>query len=256
MTTNPFDLTGPPYPKPITSAGIGTDFTIGVSPIGDLGPDFDYRATIISQYANSPRITGLIDYFDAWIDQTDNFDDFFDKIMNIQSAEGYGLDVWGRIVGINRTLQVQQGFWFGFQEALPSSRTFGEAALYSGQPLTSNYRLADQAYRQLILAKAKFNLSGGSITDINDILQYMFPHRGNAYVTEGGHVTPFFGFNEALPGSEPFNSAPFFSGQAFDRMIMTYTFKFQLSPLELAIVAQSGVLPKPTGVRASVVINF
>src|SRR6185369_9576404 len=105
--SNPFDLTGPPYPPPAPAAGIG-EFIIGVSSIGDAGPTFDYRQTIISQYANSPRIDGIVDYYDAWLDQTDNFDDFYDKIMNLQSAEGYGLDVWGRIVGINRILQVQQ----------------------------------------------------------------------------------------------------------------------------------------------------
>jgi Protein of unknown function (DUF2612) len=39
-------------------------------------------------------------------------------------------------------------------------------------------------------------------------------------------------------------------------MTMTYTFAFQLSPVELAIVTQSGVLPKPTGVLASVVVTL
>jgi len=37
-------------------------------------------------------------------------------------------------------------------------------------------------------------------------------------------------------------------------MMMTYTFEFPLSPVELAIVQNSGVLPKPTGVAATVVI--
>lgn len=37
-------------------------------------------------------------------------------------------------------------------------------------------------------------------------------------------------------------------------MTMTYTFTFALTPVELAIVLNSGVLPKPTGVAASVVL--
>ncbi|WP_415752057.1 DUF2612 domain-containing protein [Mesorhizobium sp. B2-1-8] len=37
-------------------------------------------------------------------------------------------------------------------------------------------------------------------------------------------------------------------------MTMTYSFAFQLTPVELAIVQNSGVLPKPTGVKASIVI--
>ena len=37
-------------------------------------------------------------------------------------------------------------------------------------------------------------------------------------------------------------------------MTMTYTFEFALTPVEQAIVEQSGVLPRPTGVSSSVVI--
>ena len=35
-------------------------------------------------------------------------------------------------------------------------------------------------------------------------------------------------------------------------MTMIYKFEFVLTPVELAIVLQSGVLPKPTGVSATV----
>ena len=38
-------------------------------------------------------------------------------------------------------------------------------------------------------------------------------------------------------------------------MVMTYTFDFPLSPVEIAIVSQSGVLPRSTGVSATIVIN-
>ena len=34
-------------------------------------------------------------------------------------------------------------------------------------------------------------------------------------------------------------------------MMMVYVFEFVLQPFEIAIVTQSGVLPKPTGVRAT-----
>lgn len=35
-------------------------------------------------------------------------------------------------------------------------------------------------------------------------------------------------------------------------MTMSYTFDFQPTPVEMAIIQQSGVLPKPTGVSAYV----
>lgn len=246
--------TGPPYPPGPQpgSNGIGL-FTIGVSPIGDIVP-FDWWDTILSQYANSPRLIQLIEDFSSYIDQTENLDQFFDLIWNVDTAQGYGLDVWGRIVGVNRTLQVTIGNWFGFQEAGPTSQPFGQFPFYDGQLATQNYVLSDQAYRLLILAKAAANITNGSAPAINQILLNLFPNRGNCYVSEGLPPGDYFGFAEAVNAS-PFGQSPFYSGQTIERMTMHYVFNFELTPLELAIVQQSGVLPRSTGVYASVIIN-
>ncbi len=244
--------TGPKYPAgPLPgSNGIGF-FQIGVSPIGTLA-DFDVWKTIISQYANSPILTQLIENIFEYLDQTRDIEAFFDLVMNLDTAQGYGLDVWGRIVGVNRVLQVQSGQWWDFAEALPGSYTFGQAPYYSGASLTSNFRLSDQAYRALILAKAAANITDGSIPAINRILMALFPHRGNAYVTEGTQSAEWFGFAESV-NANGFNQASFYTGAEISTMTMSYVFDFQLSPVELAIVQNSGVLPKPTGVAATVV---
>ena len=240
----------PPGPQP-GSNGLGL-FEIGVSPLGTIEP-FDPWSTVISQYSNSPIIDQLILNINAYLDQTFNLDQFYDYIFNVYTAQGYGLDVWGRIVGVNRVLQVSVGNWFGFAEAQPGSFTFGQGSFYSGAPLTSNYALSDQAFRTLILAKAAANITNGSIPAINQILTGLFPHRGNAYVTEGSQAGSWFGFAESV-NAQGFNQTAFYSGASISTMSMTYTFAFQLSPVELAIVQNSGVLPKPVGVAASVVI--
>jgi hypothetical protein len=245
--------TGPPYPRP--PAGIPNgfgQFATGISPIGDF-PPFDVWRTVISEYANSPVLTRLIGNIFAYLDQTANFDAFFDFIWNVDTAQGVGLDVWGRIVGVNRVLAVTVGDWFGFDEAIPGSDAFGQGAFFSGAPLTTNFALSDDAFRLLIFAKAAANISNGSIPAINQILLGLFPNRGNAYVTEGGAPGTWFGFQESL-NSVGFNQATFYAGTAIETMTMTYSFAFQLTPVELAIVQNSGVLPKPTGVSASVVI--
>lgn len=246
-------MSGPEYPRgPLPgSNGIGV-FQIGVSPIGQLA-DFDVWTTIISQYANSPILTRLIENIFAYLDQTRDFEAFFDLIMNVDTAEGYGLDVWGRIVGVNRVLQVPSGAWFDWEEALPGSYGFNQAPYFSGTSLTSNFRLSDQTYRTLILTKAAANITDGSIPAINRILMTLFPNRGNAYVTDGRSFPEWFGFDEA-GNSSGFNQDGFYSGQTVGSMEMTYTFTFPLSPVELTIVQSSGVLPKPTGVSATVVI--
>lgn len=217
-------MSGPPYPRTLVpgSNAIGL-FEIGVSPIGAID-NFDYWRTIISQYANSPIITTLIGNFFQYCNQTTNFDDFFDKIFNIETAEGYGLDVWGRILGVSRVLQIPSGDeYFGFQEGDPDFFGFNQAPFYSGTPITSNFSLADDAFRLLLLAKAAANISDGSIASINGLLLALFPNRGNCYVTDGLDMS------------------------------MTYTFEFTLSAVELAIVENSGVLPRPAGVSVAVV---
>lgn len=281
-----------PYPAPpgagSNAVGVGA---IGEAPLGAL-PAFNWRETILAQYANSDRITGLIETFFDATDQTANFDAFWDNIWNLNTAIDYGLDVWGRIVGINRVLQVADSQYFGFAEAgdaLPfgdarfagwtdhfgfaeagDAQPFGQAPFgaqktflgvdptagggifYVGGRLTSNYALSDEAYRQLIYAKAAANITDGSIPAINRILLNIFPGRGNCYVQEGA-VPSYFGFAEAT-NAQPFGQAPFYNGQPIQSMAYSYVFGFQLSPVDRAIVAQSGVLPRPVGVAASVVV--
>lgn len=217
-------MSGPSYPPPPAagSNAIGS-FTIGVSAIGTIS-SFDFWTTVISQYANSPIITSIIESFFDAMDQTANIDAYFDMIWNLNTAQGYGLDCWGRIVGVTRIVPVPGTItYFGFEEAA-SSGVFGVGIFFSGSPLTNNFILSDDGFRILILAKALANISDGSIKSINAMLLTLFPNRGNAYVTDGLNMT------------------------------MTYTFAFSLSAVELSIVQNSGVLPRPAGVSVTVVV--
>ena len=215
---------GPDIYRPrFGSNGIGR-FIIGVSPIGTI-EQFDYWTTIISQYANSPILTQLIQNLNDCLDQTIDFENFYDLIWNVDTAQGYGLDVCGRIVNVNRVLSIPDPAlnYFGFEEATPGSYGFNQQPFYQGGTFTNNFALSDSAYRVLIFAKALANICDGSITATNQILLNLFPNRGNCYVTDGLNMT------------------------------MTYTFEFVLTPVELAIIGQSNVLPKPSGVQAAVV---
>ena len=247
-------MSGPDYPPDPAagSNGIGK-FTIGVSPIGEIAA-FDVWTTILSQYANSPTITALITSFAAELEQTPLFEAFHDDIWNIATAQGYGLDVLGRIIGIGRVIQLPSQVWLGFEEALPGSQEFNFGSLYSGTSITSNYSLTDSVYRQLLYAKALTNISNGSIPSINRALMILFPNRGNAYVAEGVAFGPYFGFAEST-SADGFGQAPLYAGETVPTMQLTYIFDFPLSAAELAIVNTSGVLPKPVGVQANVVTN-
>src|SRR6266550_5302096 len=148
----------------------------------------DFDKTIISQYSNSAVLTQLLTNLNTYIDPDANLEAFYSLIWNVDTAEKYGLDVWGRIVGINRTLQVAAGSYFGFQEALDRTG-FNQSPFYNGQPTTTNFDLSDEAFRRLIFAKAAQNITDSSIPAINQILRNLFPGRGNCYVTDGPNAS-------------------------------------------------------------------
>ena len=59
---------------------------------------FKIEDTIASQYANSPRLMLIIQELHNAIDPTKNIQDFYRIIWNLETAQGVGLDKWGRIV--------------------------------------------------------------------------------------------------------------------------------------------------------------
>jgi hypothetical protein len=183
--------------------------------------------TIISQYSNSPTLVQLVKNIDGYIDPSADIDAFYSNIWNIDSAVGKGLDIWGKIVGLDngRILKIPSAeIDLGFSEAGTLSATpFGSGVFYSGNPINQNYSLSDDAFRTLILVKALANITDGSIPSYNRLLQNLFAGRGRCYVNDLGN------------------------------MQMRYTFEFYLQPFEMAIMTQSGALPRPTGVLASIV---
>lgn len=176
--------------------------------------------TIISQYANSDAITKLIYGMNDCIDPSTDFDNFYNFVWNVQTAQGFGLDIWGKIVVVSRYLRiVGSDPYVGFNEAI-DFYPFDDGTWYNESNSTSTYRLSDDAYRVLILAKALRNISRSDARTANTLLKNMFSGRGRCYVNDLGG------------------------------MAMRYTFEFQLTDYEFAIITQSGVMPRPAGVTA------
>ena len=245
-----------PSPPPQGRYGIGK-FVIGLSPIGAT-VGFDWQKTVISQYANSQRLLAIIASFDDAEDITPEFDAFYQNVWNILTAQGEGLDVWGRILGVSRILTVDTGDYFGFEEALPGSNGWNQQSWYAGPPSSGNYALSDPAYLTLLLAKAAFNICDGSIPAINQILMTLFSGEGNAYVQEGWEAAGeiFLGFEESTTANAaPWNQAPWYSGSGLGAMTINYVFDFALTAVQYAILTQSGVLPTPCGVTPNNVQN-
>lgn len=189
----------------------------------------NYLDTILAQYANSPTITALIDYFNQWIDPSADIDNFYDVVWNVETAQGFGLDYWGRIVDVSRNLQITTvGTYLGFGEANTGTPTdtdaqpFGQAPMWNGPPASTTYALSDDAYRKLIMVKALGNITNCTARSMNALLRYLFAGEGRCYVSDTGSMS------------------------------IRYVFEFNLSPVELSIMLNSGAVPRPAGVLVQV----
>lgn len=188
-----------------------------------------YKQTLHAQFANSPTITGLIDAMNQWLDPGADLDAFYSTLWSVDTAVGEGLDIWGRIVDVSRQLQITTTpAYLGFKEAFTVSTSstgpqpFDQAPMYNGPLATTTYTLADDAYRKLIMVKALANITNCTPASLNQLLLYLFKGEGRCYVHDTG------------------------------QMMLRYVFEFDLSAVELAIMLNSGAVPRPAGVQATV----
>jgi hypothetical protein len=178
------------------------------------------KDTILAQYANSPTITALIQNFNDAVDPLQDLNSFYNSIWDITTATGYGLDVWGKIVGISRSIPLPL-----------APATCGIAVCgvsVCGDTTTIAQRstnLDDAEYRNLILIKAFGNISPATIPSINNQLRTYAAGRGPAWVHDVGN------------------------------MRMSYYCDFPLTPVDVAIFKKTNAFLKPSGVNANVVYN-
>lgn len=132
--------------------------------------------TIQSQYGASPHLKGIVKAFAEQIDPNGDIGLFFDKIFNLETAEGVGLDIWGRIVAIPRKILVPNNTdYFGFEGS--GLQPFDNAPFYYEDKASMYYTLTDDAYRQLIYYKAMSNISDSTAASQNRLLSLLFGNR-------------------------------------------------------------------------------
>lgn len=177
------------------------------------------KQTILSQYANSPNLMRLVENLTEAIDPSASVEQFYDIVFNVHTAQGHGLDVWGRIVGIPRqmTFPDPEGEFFGFADGF---YPFNQRPFAAGE--YSSYDLPDTTYRELILVKALANIIAATAPNINRLLQAVFGGK-KCYFLIVGHM----------------------KGR--------YVFEFALSSFERHIVYNTDLLPRPCGVQIEII---
>jgi len=140
---------------------------------------WDIAETVQSQYATSKRMRAVIDAFWQAINPKADIDLLYKKLVNPRTAEGYGLDVWGRIVAIGRSyLAVDDDTpYFGFDppEGVKNERlnSFNNAPFY--KTIYGKVELADTMYRTYVFLKALINIGDSSLASLNRAVKLLFP---------------------------------------------------------------------------------
>jgi hypothetical protein len=178
--------------------------------------------TIMSQYANSPRLMHIITSLWQAIDPSRFTQDFYQLVMNIPTANGYGLDIWGRIVGIGRSVTFvnPDGEYFGFEQGF---YPFNERPFSAPGSGSDTWELTNDAYRELILFKALSNIVYATAPNINALMRSMFDLPCYCLLT--------------------------------GPMKMRYVFEFDLSAYQRHLVYNTDILPRPCGVEIDIIIN-
>lgn len=180
--------------------------------------------TVMKQFSNSPVMLALLEDFDQWVDMAKFTDDFLSFVWDISTAQGFGLDILGRILGRSRNITAAQvpgnNFGFNINGATGTSwQPFGQAPFYNSSATGDvTYPLDDTYYRQLLLVKAAANIASCNVPSLNYLLRAMFGDRGKCYV-----------------GYDPNNP-----------MHIGYHFEFMPTVVEQAII-ESDLFPVPAG---------
>lgn len=154
------------------------------------------------QYLKSPRLLALIDGFNSAIDPEAWLQGFYSAVVDLDTAQGWGLDVWGRIVGVGRTLEVPdaENPLLGFTSL--DYAPFNHGTFFNGESVSDTYILADDAFRLLIRIKAAVNISNGTLAQLNSILAQMFAGRGSCMILHTGTMQVRLVFEFALQAWE------------------------------------------------------
>lgn len=179
---------------------------------------------IQSQYSASKKIIALAAGFQARLDPHIDIDLFYEKIFDIYTAEGFGLDNWGVILGIGRVIEAPPNLQcFGFDESELDPFDQNTFALDYSQLPPEYVSLSDFNYRAILLYKALANISNATAETQNRLLSVLVA------TGAGGFTGPAYAL-EVGP------------------MIIRWVFEHYLNSFQVEIFKVAGTLARGAGV--------
>lgn len=107
---------------------------------------YDYNPVLLWQYSNAPNMRKIVENEQAFTDKaiTDFYNVFDSEIFNLKTCDANGLDLWGRLLGVQR-------------------------------PILSGGQATDDQYRLLLLSRFSVLIWDSSCAGLTKIIKSLFP---------------------------------------------------------------------------------
>lgn len=129
----------------------------------------DLMPNIIWQYGSAENLQKLLTLKNAWYqkNQSQFWDNWYRDVFNLDTANDFGLSIWGRILDFKRQISLKDG---------------------------SVYTLITEQYRLLLKGRLLLFRAHGTVSEINTWLKLVFGNQGRAYVLDNFDMTTTFIF--------------------------------------------------------------
>lgn len=161
----------------------------------DFDASVNLLAAILWQYEDSERLKALAYAKQAWTteSQTNFWMGWYRDVFNVDTANAFGLSIWGRILNIR----------LGVDVAPQNKVAFGFGAVHKNFNAPSNFAVDSDRTQSLTVEQQRlviklryFQLtSRGTIPEINRFLKIMFEADGGAFVIDAHDMTMIYQFN-------------------------------------------------------------
>lgn len=194
--------------------------------IADFDSSVDLVRALLWQHDNAKALRSLIESKQDWynINQATFWTNWYRDVFNIDTANDFGLAVWGRILNVGLGLQVDSTigiphFGFGIYHRNFNNGNFARA--------TSGEQALSTEQKRLIIRLRYYQLiSRGTVVEINEAMVRIFGDFGQVFVRD-----------------------------PLDMSKITYVFKFTPSSRVRLILDRMNLLPRPSGIGSEYVIE-
>ncbi len=143
----------------------------------NIDPTIDLKQCLLWQYQNSEKLKSLILSKEDWYQthQAQFWQDWYDNVFNIETANDFGLSVWGEILDFSRNVTAKDG---------------------------SRHYLTTEQYRLILKGQILRFGMGATAPEINNWLATVFSGKGNAYCFDSYDMTAIPFVFRAQPSDE------------------------------------------------------